>query len=193
MSDSWITKKAIADGFKHLMKTKRFEKITVSDIANECHLNRQTFYYHFQDKYELVNWIYYNEALVVLTTNLTLENWPQCICDMLTIMKKEDYFYQNALTTAGRDEFQAYFIRVFKELFTNILDYISADHPLGQDERDFIAEFYAFGMVGIIFQWVEQGMEVSPVRIALNLKKLVDRSQLSPLVMAADPHYNPNL
>ena len=42
---------------KELMKRKSLEKITVSDIVQNCGLNRQTFYYHFQDKYDLVNWI----------------------------------------------------------------------------------------------------------------------------------------
>lgn len=47
MSESLITKKAIAAGLKELMKRKSFDKITISDITNECGLNRQTFYYHF--------------------------------------------------------------------------------------------------------------------------------------------------
>ena len=54
MSDSLITKRAIAAGIKELTKKKSFDKITVSDISEICGLNRQTFYYHFQDKYELV-------------------------------------------------------------------------------------------------------------------------------------------
>lgn len=193
MSDSWITKKAIADGFKRLMKEKRFEKITISDIAKECHLNRQTFYYHFQDKYELVNWIYYNEAIVGLTTNLTLHTWPQCICDMLTIMKREDYFYQNSLMTAGREEFQSYFFRVFKELFINVIEELSQGHPPNPDQQEFIAQFYSFGIVGTIFQWVAQGMETPPAKIALNLKKLVESFQSAPFGTASEPRYNPNL
>ena len=58
MSESKITKQAIARGFKTLLLKKDFSKISVSDIAGQCGLNRQTFYYHFQDKYELLNWIY---------------------------------------------------------------------------------------------------------------------------------------
>ena len=54
---SLTTKRAIAYAFKDLLKEKAFNKITVNDIAKECDINRQTFYYHFQDIRDLVEWI----------------------------------------------------------------------------------------------------------------------------------------
>ncbi len=51
------TKKAIAYTFKDLLKEKPFNKITINDIANKCDINRQTFYYHFQDIRDLIEWI----------------------------------------------------------------------------------------------------------------------------------------
>ena len=53
MSDSLITKRAIAEALKQVCKEKPFDKISISDITAVCGLNRQTFYYHYQDKYEL--------------------------------------------------------------------------------------------------------------------------------------------
>lgn len=66
MSDALITKRAIATGLKELVDEKPFNKISIRDITEKCGLNRQTFYYHFQDKYELVNWIYYQEGFAPL-------------------------------------------------------------------------------------------------------------------------------
>lgn len=54
MSESLITKKAIAQALKNLCRDKAFDKISIADITTACGLNRQTFYYHFQDKYELL-------------------------------------------------------------------------------------------------------------------------------------------
>lgn len=73
MSESLITKEAIANGLKQVMKGKPFGKVTVTDITTACGLNRQSFYYHFHDKYDLLNWIFCNEVLVELTTDLTIE------------------------------------------------------------------------------------------------------------------------
>ena len=89
MSESIITKKALSEGLKELMKHKSFSKISIADITQQCGLNRQTFYYHFQDKYELLNWIYYNEAIVPLTVDLTFDTWDRKLLEMLRTMKRE--------------------------------------------------------------------------------------------------------
>ena len=62
MSDSLITKRALAKTLKELCQYRNFEKISINDLTNKCGLNRQTFYYHFQDKYDLLQWLYYNLA-----------------------------------------------------------------------------------------------------------------------------------
>ena len=56
MSSSAITKSALCDSLKKLCEQKPFDKISISDITGECGLNRQSFYYHFQDKYELLSY-----------------------------------------------------------------------------------------------------------------------------------------
>lgn len=61
MPDSLITKKALASSLKELMETQPLTKISVGDICEKCGMNRKSFYYHFCDKYELVNWIFYTE------------------------------------------------------------------------------------------------------------------------------------
>lgn len=57
MADSNITKRALAAALKELMEQKPFSKINVADICEKCGMNRKSFYYHFKDKYDLVNWI----------------------------------------------------------------------------------------------------------------------------------------
>jgi probable dihydroxyacetone kinase regulator len=172
MSDSLITKKAIASGIKELIKKKSFDKITVSDITEICGLNRQTFYYHFQDKYELVDWIYYNELISIVIKDLTYENVDEKVLQLLLKMKEEDYFYINTLKASVKDEFEEYLFRVISELFCDIIARIAANTRMEQEEIHFIAEFYAFGITGIIISWVQHGMKESPEYITAQLKNL---------------------
>ena len=58
MADSNITKRALANSLKSLMTEQPFEKINVAQICERCDMNRKSFYYHFKDKYDLVNWIF---------------------------------------------------------------------------------------------------------------------------------------
>ena len=63
MANSVITKTALAQALKELMSEKPFSKISVSEIAEKCRINRKSFYYHFNDKYDLINWIFESEFL----------------------------------------------------------------------------------------------------------------------------------
>lgn len=177
MSDSLITKKAIAAGLKELIKTKSFEKITVSDITEICGLNRQTFYYHFQDKYELVNWIYYNETIVCVIHDLSYENWDEKVKQMLTLMKNEDYFYVNTLKVSVENDFKEYLFRITVELFTDIVQTITVHEKMNEEEIKFIAEFYSYGIVGIIISWAQHGMKETPEYITEHLKNLVNGTE----------------
>lgn len=61
LADSNITKQALSSAFKELLESRPFSKISIGDICEKCEMNRKSFYYHFKDKYDLVNWIYYTE------------------------------------------------------------------------------------------------------------------------------------
>ena len=61
MSDTKITKLALANSLMEMMEEMPFEDIKVTSIAAHCNLNRKSFYYHFLDKYDLVCWIFDND------------------------------------------------------------------------------------------------------------------------------------
>ena len=68
---SYSTQLKLAKSLKELMANQPFEKLSVSDITNNCSLHRQTFYYHFEDKYELLDWIVYKELIEPLVDDIT--------------------------------------------------------------------------------------------------------------------------
>lgn len=173
MSDSLITRKALALGLKELSKRKSFDKITVSDITDECGLNRQTFYYHFQDKYELVDWIYYNEAISLIVNELNYDNWDNKILLFLTKLKEEDFFYINTLKASAENEFKEYLFKVTVELLSGIISGITLNSEAGEKDILFVAEFYAYGIVGVVISWALHGMIETPEYITAQLKNLV--------------------
>lgn len=177
MADSMVTKQAIANGFKDLMHEKRFDKITISDITSRCHLNRQTFYYHFRDKYDLLTWIYHEEAICFLSQDMTFDNWSDRIYKMLQVMKKNDYFYINAFKSSGSEEFESYVHHAIKQMFLNVIDSMSVIHGLSEEDREFIANFYTFGVIGSITGWVTEGMRVSPEALTTRFENLVMGTQ----------------
>ena len=115
MPDSNITKHAIAAALKELCREKSFDKISIADITSTCGLNRQTFYYHFEDKYELLNWIYYTEGFARLVDGNTLENWDSHIAVLFETMRADKKFYENTVRCTP-DTFGNYLFKVVRAL-----------------------------------------------------------------------------
>lgn len=107
VADSNITKRALAQALKELMMTQPLDKISVSNICEQCGLNRKSFYYHFRDKYELVSWIYYTEFMETALKKQYRDSWEFMdeICS---------YFYENRIFTGN------VFSRRGRILFLNI-------------------------------------------------------------------------
>lgn len=156
MKEQTITKQAIVQSFKQLMKNKSLDKISISDITTTCYLNRQTFYYHFQDKYELMNWIYYNEIFLPLVNELNNEHYDEAFKGMFNTMYQEKYLYTNALSMSGEYGFKDYLYKVLEELVKTLLD-----NKKSQDIK-----FYTYGFVGTIIDWVQTGMKTAPDELA---------------------------
>ena len=107
MPDSNITKKALAMAMKELMEQIPFSKISVSDICEKCGMNRKSFYYHFKDKYDLVNWIFDVEFFqAVHVRDYNLPNWSwRFLEDSCQYFYENQSFYRKALQIEGQNSF----------------------------------------------------------------------------------------
>ena len=72
-----FTKRALEDSLKHLLLKKPLNKITINDIAEDCGINRMTFYYHFKDIYDLVEWVCLEDARRALDGKSSYGTWQQ--------------------------------------------------------------------------------------------------------------------
>lgn len=92
MADSNITKKALAASLKELMTEQSFEKINVTQICERCDMNRKSFYYHFKDKYDLINWIFDTEFMALVKDEDLHADYGK---HWALVEKACDYFYEN--------------------------------------------------------------------------------------------------
>lgn len=176
MGDSLITKKAIAASFKTLCREKGFDKVSVGDITSACGLNRQTFYYHFEDKYELLDWIYYHEAFAGLVTGITLENWPRHLALLLTGMQADKPFYTGTVK-AQPGHFFEYLFRIVHPLFEEAIQQLNGQGGPDPETARFYASFFTHGCCGVIVTWVTDGMKAPGEEIAFRLARLSDDAQ----------------
>ncbi|MBW9149099.1 dihydroxyacetone kinase transcriptional activator DhaS [Clostridium sp. CM028] len=181
MSESIITEKALALSLKQLMKTVPLSKISIQNIADNCRLNRQTFYYHFKDKFDLVNWIYYTEVTECIANCNRYENWTDGMYRTLCYLMNNNSFYINALNTPGQNAFNGYFFDFSCELIMGIVNDVSLGMNVPDMDKKFIADFYTHAFVGIIVQWIKTGMKDSPQIMVENMRNVVEGSMLGAL------------
>ena len=151
MADSNITKRALAAALKALMEETPFAKISVGDICARCDMNRKSFYYHFRDKYDLVNWIFYMECLLPLRekTYETVGDILLAICEHL--YENRD-FYRKAFKIADQNSFAD----SFREMLEPLIDRVAQNVFAEEEDREFYMAFYAGASLHVIEHWIQQ-------------------------------------
>ncbi|MDP4121334.1 MAG: TetR/AcrR family transcriptional regulator C-terminal domain-containing protein, partial [Bacillota bacterium] len=119
---SQITKKALAESLKKLLKEKPLDKITVVDIVEDCEVNRQTFYYHFQDIYDLIDWIFLTEATQALDGKKTYDTWQQGFLSVFEYVLDNHALISNVYHSLSRDQLERYLYDVTYDLLIGVVE-----------------------------------------------------------------------
>jgi probable dihydroxyacetone kinase regulator len=154
MPDSNITKKALAMAMKELMEQIPFSKISVSDICEKCGMNRKSFYYHFKDKYDLVNWIFDVEFFqAVHVRDYNLPNWSwRFLEDSCQYFYENQSFYRKALQIEGQNSFVEHFRETLKPLLKMVVKNILADPQY----EEFCINFYSDAFIAALERWLSE-------------------------------------
>ena len=168
MSDSNITKRALAQTMKELMAREPFSKISVGDICGTCGMSRKSFYYHFKDKYDLVSWIFYTEFIQTIPTAGYDSPWDflEGICDYFY---REHEFYRSAMQIQGQNSFREYFSEVMSPFIDQFLRRVfHQDAP-----SPFFQTFLTDAFLASLIRWLSDGVQYTPEEYLANLKKLL--------------------
>ena len=172
MSD--ITKRAISASLKKLLREKKLNKITVQDIADDCGINRQTFYYHFQDIYDLVEWTCIEDTEKVLKENRTYATWQEGFLAVFYLAKEDKTFIENIYRSVSLELLEQYLYRLVYPLLKNVVDEKAKNYTVRDENKKYIADFYKYAFVGIMLDWVRDGMQEDPKRIVERISLLIE-------------------
>lgn len=172
MAKTQATKRAIGEALVSLCQTIPFHKISVQELAQEVGINRQTFYYHFSDTYQLLCWFYLEDSLGYLKSEvLNLENWEEQALKMLKSMQEKNTFYQNTVTS-NQEILMNEFTSISQKLFTQLFEEVDVNKELSEADKEFYARFFSYGCSGVLIHWILEGFQESALTIAAQLFRL---------------------
>ena len=165
------TKQLLAQSLQELMATTPLEKISVNDIVDHANVGRNTFYYHFEDKYDLVNWYFQSGITRFLVELSAYSSWNALLAALETYFLENKVFYCNALAYNGQNSLQQYMFDYLRSIF----------------EQNVREQFFAGAMMGILIPWVLSGMKSNALSNMSELSIPVFNHEIMQKLLRGDP------
>ena len=170
------TKESLGAALKQMLTVKPIDKITVKDLVEICGVNRQTFYYHFDDVYDLLEWVFEEDANRVLPSEVVYEHWRDDVMMFFKYLADNSVFALNIYNPTSRIYMLRYFKRRLQGCIRSFAIIVSEGKNIDRTDFEFVVEFYANGIVGLISQWLDLGMQLPKEITQDRFLKLLDNS-----------------
>lgn len=162
MNQQNATKEIISCSLKRLASEKAIDKISITDIMDQTDYRRQTFYDHFDDKYDLITWIFSHEVSELIQSIMNWENWEEVLLLLLEYLEENKKYYKKIFSNIKLDSFKDYFMYYIKQGIQNISDDYFQTHLIADNNQTFIeatTDFYAYGLSEMLYRWVLEDCE----------------------------------
>ncbi|GFZ33625.1 TetR family transcriptional regulator [Clostridium zeae] len=156
------TKAILANALIAMLQKRSIDKITVKDLVEECGLTRQTFYNHFYDIYDLVEWIYLQTTEKSLAENKDYDTWQQGFYQLLISIRNNKVLVQNTYQSTNRDSLERYMHTVIYDQVLAVVERQAIGMSVDQKHKNFIAHFYSLAFIALICEWIKDGMKEKP-------------------------------
>lgn len=154
------TKQALAESLKKLMRAKPFSKITVTEIVNDCGVNRKTFYYHFEDIYALLRWIFEEEAVNIIRKFYLLNDYDEAMEFIYEYISENKDLLRNAYDAFGSVELSSFFHMSFVGLNESLIESVEQKmhKRLPERTREYLCEFLTEASAGLLLNIISGNM-----------------------------------
>lgn len=154
-----FTQKAIRDSFIKLLNEKPLKQITVRDIVDDCGVNRNTFYYHFQDIPQLIETIVKEDAQQMIDAHPTINSIEECLDAIIGFALRNRTAVLHIYRSVNRDLFEQYQWRVCEHAAALYIDRMTRDYPVSPADRQTLITYMKCISFGFVMDWLERGMQ----------------------------------
>lgn len=152
------TKHAIRQAFLDLLNEYPLDKISVKDIAEKSAVNRNTFYYYYEDIYALVEEIFEEETELFLEKLHDYNSWPEAFREATRFACTNRRAIYHLYNSANRHILEHYYHKVSMAAMTSYVRSQAEGLPVTEEDIHVLAEFYAAALGGMTINWLRGGM-----------------------------------
>ena len=185
-----LTKKAIVNSFIKLLNEKPLDKITVKNIAEDCGINRNTFYYHFSDIRELTVYTIDSQIHSVSELDFNGDSWVDSFVEAAKFVIDNKKAVYNIYNSLNRETVENYLNTVAFKVTDNFVSAKAVGIDADKSDIELIKDFYMSALVGIICKWLENGMDKDPDIVIRRLGRLVEGAVITSLKISDEEKHN---
>jgi len=173
---SVLTKKALLKALGHVLERKPFKKITVQDLTQECGISRMTFYYHFKDIYDMLEWALETEMeeMFKQSNQENCADWLQGCLRVFHFALAHKEYALKLLPVMDQTELADYLYEVAYRFTRRTVNTLVGDRKISEEDKCFVAENWTFCMIGTLLKWGRNGMKERPEDIVRRFAILFD-------------------
>lgn len=184
---SQVTKRALEGALKHFLTQKPLNKVTISDLTEYCGISRMTFYYHFDDIYDLVAWCCEENLKRALDTENIRDTWQEGLRNIFRIVLNDRPFVLNVYRVMGPEQARRYLEPFIHQVISRVIEEEAAGTSVSEADRRFIIDCYQYIFSGVLLDWIQSGMVEDPAAIVKRLDTLLRGSISLVLSNFSDP------
>ncbi|MBQ8151654.1 MAG: TetR/AcrR family transcriptional regulator C-terminal domain-containing protein [Firmicutes bacterium] len=161
------TKKEIAAATQELLREKPLHKITVKEITQKCDLTRNSFYYHFDDIYDVVNYIFEDEVEGIVAKYVDNEDWEAGFLSGINYLYENRDMIYHIYRTVQHENIDTYLGNIMDSVVYELINHLDVPEDLSEESKKITALVYRSAFAGVIQQWIHDDMATPPEAVAV--------------------------
>ena len=142
----------ISDAFLDLTKEKDIDKITVKDIVEKCNITRQTFYYHFQDIMDVIEWSMQQRMEEILSKSLKVTSMQEAVRILVSSVEEDPEIIIKLMNSQKREQTERLLINTIRSYMQEMIDKKELFMDMKRSDLKMAIKFFSYAIVGILLE-----------------------------------------
>ena len=153
-----FTEKAIKDTFITMLEERPLSEITVKDIVEKCGINRNSFYYHYQDLPALIEEIVKEEAESIIEKYPSVSSIVECFDALIEFASHRKKAIMHIYRSLNREVFERNLMNVSEYFVSNYVSTVLTEESIEEADKKTISDYYKCVCFGLVLDWLNNGM-----------------------------------